>query len=128
MEDQDRTGTPLRDILTRHQDRVSRKILAEEGPRTPEEEAAIAEDNARASLLHARDVARHLGRPFTGDIAAADLSPRDLEVMNLRYGFAGRSPHTLAEIAAIFGLSPERIRQILHRAERKVRETGERDA
>jgi RNA polymerase primary sigma factor len=40
------------------------------------------------------------------------LSPRDAEILRLRFGFTDGKDHTLQEIANRFGLSRERIRQL----------------
>jgi DNA-directed RNA polymerase sigma subunit (sigma70/sigma32) len=41
------------------------------------------------------------------------LSPRQSHIIELRYGFANGEHHTLQQIGHEFGLSRERIRQIL---------------
>jgi len=44
--------------------------------------------------------------------ALAALTPREARVLELRYGLSGKSPHTLQQVGAKFGLTRERIRQI----------------
>lgn len=49
------------------------------------------------------------------------LSPREQEILKLRYGLKDGHLHTLSEIGQLFGLSRERVRQIQARAMRKLR-------
>ncbi|MFN4067478.1 MAG: RNA polymerase sigma factor, RpoD/SigA family [Thermosynechococcus sp.] len=56
----------------------------------------------------------------------SDLSPRERQVMELRYGLGEQPALEMAEIAALLGLSRERIRQIEHRALQKLRQPQRR--
>lgn len=49
------------------------------------------------------------------------LSPRDIKVMCMRYGFYDGEPKTLEEIGAAFNVTRERIRQIESNALRKLK-------
>ncbi|RKZ28340.1 hypothetical protein DRQ26_01305 [bacterium] len=49
------------------------------------------------------------------------LTPREAEVIKLRFGLEDNFPRTLEEIGKMFGLSRERIRQIEARALKKLR-------
>ena len=49
------------------------------------------------------------------------LTPRESEVIRLRFGFDGKGERTLKEVAEKIGRSSERIRQIEIKAERKLR-------
>ncbi len=51
----------------------------------------------------------------------AQLSPRERDVIELRYGISNGQIHTLNEIAQLYGLSRERVRQIQAKAMRKLR-------
>ena len=51
----------------------------------------------------------------------SDLSDRELRIIQLRFGFVDGDPHTLQEIADEFGLSRERIRQIVGEAMHRLR-------
>jgi DNA-binding CsgD family transcriptional regulator len=54
------------------------------------------------------------------------LTPRQGHIVELRYGFASGEHHTLQQIGQEFGLSRERIRQILQQSLRKIRSKGKR--
>jgi RNA polymerase primary sigma factor len=49
------------------------------------------------------------------------LSYRDQEIIRLRYGLGDGHSYTLEEVARIFNLTRERVRQLEHRALRKLR-------
>jgi RNA polymerase primary sigma factor len=49
------------------------------------------------------------------------LSPREERVIRMRYGLNGVGQHSLGEIAHMYIVTPERIRQIQMRAERKLK-------
>lgn len=48
------------------------------------------------------------------------LSPREEQMVEWRFGLTDRGPLTLAEIGNQYALSPERVRQILVKALRKL--------
>ena len=50
------------------------------------------------------------------------LAPRDREVIELRYGLQGGHARTLDEVAQVYGITRERIRQIESRALAKLRQ------
>jgi len=50
------------------------------------------------------------------------LAPRDREVIELRFGLRDGQPRTLQEVAEIFGISRERIRQVETRCLAKLRQ------
>ena len=54
------------------------------------------------------------------------LKDRDRQIVELRYGLTGSKPCTLASIANIFGISRERIRQLLDKAHKKIHGKGQR--
>jgi RNA polymerase primary sigma factor len=49
------------------------------------------------------------------------LTPRQARILRLRFGLQGQRPHTLQEIAQVFGLTRERIRQIERQALQRLR-------
>ena len=50
------------------------------------------------------------------------LSPREVEVLSSYYGLNGQKSLTLEEIGELYGLTRERVRQIEHKAFRKLRQ------
>jgi RNA polymerase primary sigma factor len=50
------------------------------------------------------------------------LAPRDREVIELRFGLRDGQPRTLKEVAEVYGISRERIRQVETRCLRKLRQ------
>jgi RNA polymerase primary sigma factor len=79
-------------------------LIADRSVRTPHEMAAHA-------MLR-----RHM------DDALQVLSPRERQVLRLRYGLAGEREHTLGEIADQLGVTSERVRQIEAAALSKLRQ------
>ena len=79
-------------------------LIADRSVRTPHELAAH-------SMLR-----RHM------DDAMQVLSPRERQVLRLRYGLAGGREHTLGEIADQLGVTSERVRQIEAAALSKLRQ------
>ena len=63
------------------------------------------------------------GDYFAEYFAAAQidaLSERESRMIELRYGFIDGEPHTLEEIGRGFGISRERVRQILKKSHRRI--------
>ncbi len=55
------------------------------------------------------------------------LSPRERDIIRLRFGLEGEESHTLEEVGKAFSLTRERIRQIESRALAKLRQRSERE-
>ena len=53
--------------------------------------------------------------------ALGDLSPREAQVLRLRFGLNDGNEYTLEEVGQKFGLTGERIRQIEGKALRQLR-------
>jgi RNA polymerase primary sigma factor len=53
------------------------------------------------------------------------LSPRERQVLELRYGLDGQQPRTLDEVGRAFNVTRERIRQIEHQSLKKLRALAE---
>jgi RNA polymerase primary sigma factor len=79
-----------------------------------ESDASESGEAALDRLIHQEEVAAMLER----------LTPREREILALRYGLDGGEPRTLEEIGEHFKLTRERIRQIEEGAVRKIRAAG----
>lgn len=55
------------------------------------------------------------------DVLNEVLTPRERDVISLRYGLTKSEPSTLEEVGCLFNLSRERVRQIQSKAMRKLR-------
>jgi RNA polymerase primary sigma factor len=67
------------------------------------------------------DVAEESLLSDTVDEALSTLTPRQARILRMRYGLGNEHAHTLKEVAARFGLTRERIRQIEREALRRLR-------
>jgi len=52
----------------------------------------------------------------------ANLTPREVKILKMRFGVDCASEHTLEQIAQSFALSRERVRQIESKALRRLRQ------
>jgi len=83
-------------------------------------EESVADDNAASPF----DVATR------GEVAArvravlASLTPREDEILRMRFGIGEEKEYTLDEVGERLGLSHERIRQIQNRSLEKLRQSG----
>jgi RNA polymerase primary sigma factor len=84
------------------------------------EQAAFGDILADESLQTPAEAADH--RLLQQRIAQVlrSLTPREGEIIRLRYGLTGQPPKTLEEVAGVYGVTRERIRQIEARAMRKL--------
>lgn len=60
--------------------------------------------------------------------ALKQIPKRDREIINLRYGLQGEPPMLLQELATLYGLSRERVRQIVKKAHVRLSGPRNRDA
>jgi RNA polymerase primary sigma factor len=114
-----RSGIPVarvEQVLTMVQDPVSLDVpIGEDGDATLGDliEATDAVDPhaaAEGSAL-AQSVAE----------ALAQLTPREQQILRMRFGIGGTTDHTLEEVGKVFGVTRERIRQIEAKALGKLR-------
>ena len=56
------------------------------------------------------------------------LSPRERQVLELRYGLDGQHPRTLDEVGRTFNVTRERIRQIENQSLKKLRALADAQA
>ncbi len=106
----------VRDIIRVAQEPVSLETpIGEEedshlGDFIPDEEAPAPENAASMMLL----------KEQLNEVLET-LTPREAQVLRLRFGLEGGHPHTLEEVGAEFKVTRERIRQIEAKALRKLR-------
>ena len=93
--------------------RVTREVDAEDLPAlfcssTPsiayDPERAVAIDNAVSAL----------------EVALASLRPREQRIVHMYFGLDGEVPRTLYEIGQSFNIGPQRVQQIVQRAQRML--------
>ena len=77
----------------------------------------IADESSASAVDEIAQVLRH--ERVSGLLEK--MSPREKEVLSLRYGLRDEKPHTLQEIAKKFRITRERVRQIENAAMRKLR-------
>ncbi len=53
---------------------------------------------------------------------AQSMTPRERDIMHLRYGLEDGRQRTLEEVGRLFNITRERVRQIEHKAFRKLRQ------
>ncbi len=107
------------------------ELLLGAGQRAMSLSAPVGEDAAElGELVPAEDPSpeqivtdRAQGRDL--DRLVDELSPPEAMVIRLRYGLDGRPPRTLAEVAAVLGVSRERARQLESRALSRLRRRPE---
>jgi RNA polymerase primary sigma factor len=73
-----------------------------------------------------REVDQHLLRERIGEVLRS-LTPREREVIELRFGLRDGHPRTLEEVARTYGITRERIRQIEARGLLKLRQPMRRE-
>jgi RNA polymerase primary sigma factor len=101
----------------------SRQPVSLETPLGNEDSAGTLGDLiADRSVRSPHEVAAHSMLRRHMDDAMQVLSPREREVLRMRYGLAGGREHTLGEIADQLGVTSERIRQIEAAALSKLRQ------
>jgi RNA polymerase primary sigma factor len=86
--------TSLETPIGENKDTELREIIKSDNYQSPEKEASL--EVLRSKLLK----------------AVEDLSPREKEIIMLRYGLKDGVVHTLEEVGKIFGITRERVRQL----------------
>jgi len=101
--------------------RIGKEPISLEGQVGDMEEVSIGDMIEDKSILRAdehtaqQDLIEHL------EDSLKLLSPREEQVLRLRYGLGGQEIRTLEEIGSMFGVSRERVRQIEQKGLRKLR-------
>jgi RNA polymerase primary sigma factor len=105
--------------------RAAKVPISLETPISDEDESTVADLIADTAAHAPAQAAEQEVLAETLDEALGEhLSPREAQVLRLRFGLADGQPRTLGEIAEDVGISRERVRQIEAEALRKLRATG----
>jgi len=105
----------------RHIIRASQEPMSLEMPIGADEDSYLADFIEDTSIPAPTDVAsKEILREEMREILKS-LSPKEREVLEMRFGLKDGQPHTLEEVGQKFGVTRERIRQIEAKALRKLR-------
>ena len=101
--------------------RIGRRTTSLETPVGEEGDAELGDFVENQSIPDPADVVSDIiARENLAEVLKA-MDERERKVVELRFGFKGEHPRTLAEVSARFNVSRERIRQIEARALEKIR-------
>ena len=101
--------------------RISKEPVSLEGQVGDMEEVSVGDMIEDPNALRADEVTARAALIEHLEDSLKLLSPREEQVLRLRYGLGGEEIKTLEEIGAMFGVSRERVRQIEQKGLRKLR-------
>lgn len=106
----------------RHIQKISQEVLSLEAPVGEEDEDSVLSEfiQDEKSLTPTQLAAQSLLRNKIKEILV-DLTPREQEILKLRFGLENGITHTLEEVGKKFGVTRERIRQIEAKALTKIK-------
>ena len=103
------------------------KLVLEAAPEPISLELPVGDDATLGEFLEDRAAVSPVDTLVEGDRAShvqralEHLTPRERQVLELRFGVGGAEPLTLEQVGERFGLTRERIRQLEHQALAKLR-------
>lgn len=100
---------------------VVKEPLSLEMPLSEHEEATIGDFIEDEKALSPMAFAEEDNLRKITEIALSQLSPREANVLRMRFGIDRNSDHSLEEVAEKFNITRERIRQIQAKALKKIR-------
>jgi len=107
----------------RHIQKISQEVISLEAPVGEDEDKSVLSEFIKdeKSLTPAQLAARVLLKDEIKKILM-DLTPREQEILNLRFGLEDGITHTLEEVGKKFSVTRERIRQIEAKALTKMKD------
>jgi RNA polymerase primary sigma factor len=107
----------------KHLEKISQASISIETPVGDDDEDSLLVDFIKDEKLPSPSVtaARSLLRDRLKEILQ-DLTPREQEILKMRFGLEDGITHTLEEVGRKFGVTRERIRQVEAKALEKIRE------
>ncbi len=101
--------------------KISQEPVSLETPIGEEEDSNLGDFIPDEDIVSPEDATTfYMLKQELGDVLTT-LTPREAEVLNLRFGLNDGKPRTLEEVGTVFDVTRERIRQIEAKALRKLR-------
>jgi RNA polymerase primary sigma factor len=100
--------------------RASRRPLSLEKPVGEEEESELGDFVPDELLTTPTDMVEQAQLSDQVEQVLETLTPREAQILRLRFGLQGGRAHTLKEVGKILGLTRERVRQIEKQALRRL--------
>lgn len=106
-----------------HIQKISQEVISLESPLGDEDEDSVLSEfiQDEKSLTPQQSAARALLREKI-KVILIDLTPREREILNMRFGLEDGIMHTLEEVGKKFGVTRERIRQIEAKSLAKIKQ------
>ncbi len=101
--------------------KIAKEPISLETPIGDEEDSILGDFIEDKSVMAPADAVMNINLQDHTRRVLATLTPREEQVLRLRFGIGERSDHTLEEVGMRFAVTRERIRQIEAKALRKLR-------